>query len=69
MHTPQIAVLIANAISSALQPSFYDSIILLKQLQYLPDLKPNKLVLSVHLSILLDIPEYLSILLDICGHS
>jgi chloride channel 2 len=37
-----IAVLISNAISSALQPSIYDSIILLKQLSYLPDLKPNK---------------------------
>jgi chloride channel 2 len=37
-----IAVLISNAIASALQPSIYDSIILLKQLSYLPDLKPNK---------------------------
>jgi len=34
-----IAVLIANAISSLLQPSFYDSIILIKELPYLPDLK------------------------------
>jgi len=40
-----IAVLISNAIASVLQPSFYDSIILLKQLSYLPDLKPNT---SVH---------------------
>jgi hypothetical protein len=38
----QIAVLIANAIASILQPSVYDSIILLKGLSYLPDLKPNK---------------------------
>lgn len=37
-----IAVLIANALASLLQPSFYDSIIFLKQLSYLPDLKPNK---------------------------
>lgn len=34
-----IAVLIANAIASLLQPSFYDSIILIKELPYLPDLK------------------------------
>ena len=40
----QIAVLIANAISSLLQPSIYDSIILLKELSYLPDLKINKSV-------------------------
>lgn len=37
-----IAVLIANAVASILQPSVYDSIILLKGLSYLPDLKPNK---------------------------
>ena len=44
----QIAVLIANAVASVLQPSFYDSIILLKKLSYLPDLKPNK---SVYMSV------------------
>ena len=38
-------MLISNAIASALQPSIYDSIILLKQLSYLPDLKPNKSVI------------------------
>ena len=37
-----IAVLISNAIASLLQPSFYDSIILLKSLPFLPDLKTNK---------------------------
>ena len=41
----QIAVLIANSISSLLQPSIYDSIILLKELSYLPDLKINKSVI------------------------
>ena len=47
----QIAVLIANAVANLLQPSFYDSIIMLKQLSYLPDLKPNKSVISLaHLS-------------------
>ena len=35
-------MLIANGIASTLQPSVYDSIILLKGLSYLPDLKPNK---------------------------
>ena len=34
----QIAVLIANAIAQWLQPSFYDSIIQIKRLPYLPDL-------------------------------
>ncbi|XP_065333405.1 chloride channel protein 2 isoform X1 [Cloeon dipterum] len=33
-----IAVLISNAIASLLQPSLYDSIILIKRLPYLPDL-------------------------------
>ncbi|PIK54875.1 putative chloride channel protein 2 [Apostichopus japonicus] len=33
-----IAVLIANAISQLLQPSFYDSIIKIKKLPYLPDI-------------------------------
>ena len=37
-----IAVLISNAIASLLQPSFYDSIILLKSLPFLPDLKTNR---------------------------
>ncbi|CAH1398800.1 unnamed protein product [Nezara viridula] len=36
-----IAVLIANAIASLLQPSLYDSIILIKKLPYLPDLLPS----------------------------
>ena len=33
-----IAVLLANAVAQRLQPSFYDSIILLKKLPYLPEL-------------------------------
>ena len=33
-----IAVLIANGIAQKLQPSFYDSIIQIKKLPYLPDL-------------------------------
>lgn len=36
-----IAVLISNAIASLLQPSIYDSIILIKKLPYLPDLLPS----------------------------
>lgn len=36
-----IAVLISNAIASLLQPSMYDSIILIKKLPYLPDLLPS----------------------------
>ena len=35
-----IAVLIANAIASLLQPSCYDSIIMIKKLPYLPDILP-----------------------------
>lgn len=36
-----IAVLIANAIAALLQPSLYDSIILIKKLPYLPDVLPS----------------------------
>ncbi|QQP53456.1 Chloride channel protein, partial [Caligus rogercresseyi] len=36
-----IAVLISNAIASLLQPSCYDSIILIKKLPYLPDILPS----------------------------
>nr|CAD7432037.1 unnamed protein product [Timema monikensis] len=36
-----VAVLISNAIASLLQPSLYDSIILIKKLPYLPDLLPS----------------------------
>lgn len=36
-----IAVLISNAIAALLQPSMYDSIILMKKLPYLPDLLPS----------------------------
>lgn len=36
-----IAVLIANATAALLQPSMYDSIILIKKLPYLPDLLPS----------------------------
>lgn len=41
LHYLQIAVLIANAIAALLQPSLYDSIILIKKLPYLPDLLPS----------------------------
>ncbi len=34
-------MLIANAIAALLQPSLYDSIILIKKLPYLPDLLPS----------------------------
>ncbi|XP_023247011.1 chloride channel protein 2 [Copidosoma floridanum] len=36
-----IAVLISNAVAALLQPSIYDSIILIKKLPYLPDLLPS----------------------------
>ena len=36
-----IAVLVANAIAACLQPSCYDSIILIKKLPYLPDIIPS----------------------------
>lgn len=36
-----ISVLIANAVASLLQPSLYDSIIMIKKLPYLPDLLPS----------------------------
>lgn len=36
-----IAVLISNATAALLQPSMYDSIILIKKLPYLPDLIPS----------------------------
>lgn len=36
-----ISVLIANATAALLQPSIYDSIILIKKLPYLPDLLPS----------------------------
>eukprot|EP00117_Sycon_ciliatum_P024435 scpid42908/ scgid20503/ Chloride channel protein 2 len=37
-----VAVLLANGIVQYLQPSIYDSIILIKKLPYLPDLKGNR---------------------------
>lgn len=36
-----ISVLVSNAIAALLQPSMYDSIILIKKLPYLPDLLPS----------------------------
>ena len=33
-----IAVLVSNAISTLLQPSLYDSIIMIKKLPYVPDI-------------------------------
>jgi len=36
-----IAVLVSNAISTLLQPSLYDSIIMIKKLPYLPDILPS----------------------------
>ena len=38
----QIAVLISVAIAALLQPSFYDSVIQIKELPFLPDLKLHK---------------------------
>ncbi|KAF4533368.1 hypothetical protein B566_EDAN002766 [Ephemera danica] len=40
-YSGAIAVLISNAIAALLQPSLYDSIILIKKLPYLPDLLPS----------------------------
>ena len=36
-----VAVIIANFVASMLQPSCYDSIILIKKLPYLPDIIPS----------------------------
>ena len=36
-----IAVLVSNAISTLLQPSLYDSMIMIKKLPYLPDILPS----------------------------
>ena len=48
-------MLIANLVASLLQPSVYDSTIVLKGLSYLPDLKPSRscvlLIVSLHLNI------------------
>ena len=38
----QVSVLIANAVANRLQPSFFDSIIRLKKLPYLPDIVSAK---------------------------
>lgn len=48
-----IAVLVSNAVAALLQPSIYDSIILIKRLPYLPDLLPSssgKLWLYLYMS-------------------
>ena len=37
-----VAVLVSNAISTLLQPSLYDSMIMIKKLPYLPDILPSK---------------------------
>lgn len=37
-----IAVLVSNAVSSLLQPSFYESLIMIKKLPYLPDIISSK---------------------------
>lgn len=36
-----VAVLVSSAISTLLQPSLYDSIIMIKKLPYLPDILPS----------------------------
>ena len=36
-----VAVLISNAVSSLLQPSLYESIIIIKKLPYLPTIRPS----------------------------
>jgi chloride channel 2 len=49
-----IAVLVANAISTLLQPSLYDSIIMIKKLPYLPDIisssSGTSLIIHLYLS-------------------
>lgn len=53
-----IAVLISNAIAALLQPSIYDSIILIKKLPYLPDLLPSSSgtsSISLFLSLLINL--------------
>ena len=36
-----VSVLISNAVSSLLQPSLYESIIIIKKLTYLPTIRPS----------------------------
>lgn len=50
-----IAVLVANAISTLLQPSLYDSIIMIKKLPYLPDIISSSSGTSI--SIILFLPK------------
>jgi len=50
----QIAVLISNAIAALLQPSLYDSIILIKKLPYLPDLLPSSSSKFIQFSDMID---------------
>ncbi len=47
-----VAVIVSNAISTLLQPSLYESIIMIKKLPYLPNILPSR---SGNFNILLDI--------------
>ena len=47
-----VAVIVSNAISTLLQPSLYESIIMIKKLPYLPNILPSR---SGNFYILLDI--------------
>ena len=44
-----VAVLVSNAISTLLQPSLYDSIIMIKKLPYLPDIISSSSGIVFHL--------------------
>lgn len=64
-----IAVLISNAIAALLQPSIYDSIILIKKLPYLPDLLPSSSGTST-ISFLINLIYFKLFLINklICAH-
>lgn len=64
-----IAVLISNAIAALLQPSIYDSIILIKKLPYLPDLLPSSSGTSLLFTIyLLFLSSFQLIELILCAY-
>lgn len=59
-----IAVILANAVAQALQPSLYDSIIRIKKLPYLPELGMGHHECVCHISLSpLPLPSFLSLLL------
>lgn len=48
-----VAVIVSNAISTLLQPSLYESIIMIKKLPYLPNILPSRSGIATCLSVTL----------------